>query len=341
MSSPAPTRIVSSRRRWSAALWMVARTAVGIGLLAYVLRAGGTWVPLKSLFGYVWLVVLLNAVPLAGAAIEAARLSVLFRAQRLGVPFALGFRVVAIGTLFNLWIPGGTGGDVMKLYYLTQRHQGRGIEVATILLVDRAMALLALLVFILGLLAWQLPHGGLSPVLTGAAVATGGALLAMMLIGAIALSGRVRANRAVRAVATRLPMQRQVRRAADAVQAYRRHTPALARAGALSLGGHVLTAAVFAVIGTVLLPGVPTLLVSTLALLALLANVLPLTPGGVGVGEAAAEALFRAAGIPGGGAVVAAWRGGTVAISALGAFFYIRGAKRPAPVRRDERACEA
>jgi uncharacterized membrane protein YbhN (UPF0104 family) len=70
---------------------------------------------------------------------------------------------------------------------------------------------------------------------------------------------------------------------------------------------------------------VPSVLVATLSLLGLIANALPITPGGVGVGEAAAEALFRAVGVPGGAALVAAWRVGMIGVSIVGAGLYIFG----------------
>src|SRR5438132_12271958 len=44
-----------------------------------------------------------------------------------------------------------------------------------------------------------------------------------------------------------------------------------------------------AMAAAVLLPGLSTLVASTLALLGIVANVLPVTPGGLGVGEAATE----------------------------------------------------
>jgi hypothetical protein len=73
------------------------------------------------------------------------------------------------------------------------------------------------------------------------------------------------------------------------------------------------------VVAGVLLPDMSPLAASSLALLGLIANVLPITPGGLGVGEAAADALFRLVGVAGGAALVTAWRAGMLCISAAGA----------------------
>ena len=317
-------------RRWRV-IFAIARTALGVLLLVSVLRSGGAWESLTGMLGVVWLVAVLNVVPFAGASIEALRLKVLFRAQGLAVPFWTGFRVVAIGTLFNLWIPGGTGGDVMKLYYLSQRNPGRGVEVATILLVDRAVALFALLVLILGLLVVERAVPGIAPVIERAmfVVTVGLGVLIVALLGM--WSPWLRGSWLHLRLTGAWPLGRHVARASDAIYAFRSRPGALLAAGLYSLAGHMLLAASFALAGSVLVPAVPAVLVSTLSLLGLVANALPITPGGVGVGEATAEALFRAVGVAGGAALVAAWRVGMLGVCVVGAGLYAfghRGSRR-------------
>jgi glycosyltransferase 2 family protein len=318
------------RRLWLA----VGRGVLGAALLVYVLRTGGAWTQLRELFGVLWLVALLNAFPLVGATVEALRLGVLFGAQHLHLPFRIGVRVVAIGALFNLWIPGGTGGDVMKLYYIAGRHTGRGVEVATILLVDRAVALFALLTLILALLLIQRPLM-LVPVIRGATIGVAVVLGAILAGTAFIWSARIRASAVYRGVLARVPLGRHIARAADAAYRFRDHKTAILKAALLSMTGHALLAVTFAIAGTVLVPGLPPLVVGTLSLLGLVANALPVTPGGLGVGEAASEALFRSVGVPGGASLIAAWRVGTILICVLGAAYYIRGMRAPA---RDTRS---
>jgi uncharacterized protein (TIRG00374 family) len=325
------------RRRWSSPFLMVVRALLGTALLVYVLRSGGAWTQLRGLLGVFWLVALLNMFPLVGAWIEATRLRVLFRAHQLQLPLRVGIRVVAIGALFNLWIPGGTGGDVMKLYYLSERHAGRVVEVATILIVDRAVALFALLTFLLTLLLaprqlWPVP------VVRAATAGVAGMLAAMIVGTAIVWSSRIRSSAIYRTVLARMPLGRHFARAADAAYRFRDHKAALLKAALLSMAGHALLWLSFAIAGTVLVPGVPPLLVGTLSLLGLLASVLPITPGGLGVGEAASEALFRAVGVAGGASLIAAWRVGTILISVVGAAFYIRGVREPARARGERMA---
>jgi uncharacterized protein (TIRG00374 family) len=326
---------LAQRARWRDKVFLVVRTAIGAALLVYVLRVGGAWTSLTSLFGLFWLVAVLNLVPIAGAAVESVRLGVLFGAHSLPVGFWTGFRIVAVGALFNLWIPGGTGGDVMKLYYLTANHRGRGWEVATILLVDRVVALSAMLLLVLLLVLFQLDALAALSAVRGVAVASA-TLLALIFAGvALVWSTTVRGSAIYRRVVT-LPLGSRLARVADAAFAFRAQPGALVRAGVVSLVGHLMLAGTLAISGAVLLPAVPPLLTCTLALIGLIASAIPLTPGGLGVGEAAAEALFRAVGTPGGAALVTAWRGGMVGISIIGGILYALDLRVTRPARATE-----
>jgi uncharacterized membrane protein YbhN (UPF0104 family) len=56
-----------------------------------------------------------------------------------------------------------------------------------------------------------------------------------------------------------------------------------------------------------------------------LANSLPITPGGLGVGEIAFGKLFDLAGLTGGVEALLGWRMLTLVIDLLGLFFYLQG----------------
>src|SRR5262249_54976484 len=118
--------------------FIILRAALGFGLLYYVLKKTGGVTAAKQLISAKWLLPWLSALTILGAAFESKRLGVLFGAQGMRLSFVEGYRAVAIAALFNFCIPGGTGGDVMKLYYLAADSRGRGGESATLNFVDRA-----------------------------------------------------------------------------------------------------------------------------------------------------------------------------------------------------------
>jgi uncharacterized membrane protein YbhN (UPF0104 family) len=57
----------------------------------------------------------------------------------------------------------------------------------------------------------------------------------------------------------------------------------------------------------------------------LLANALPLTPGGLGVGEAAFETLFLSVGVRGGAEAILSWRLLTTVLDLFGGVFLLMG----------------
>src|SRR5215468_7615010 len=306
----------------------ILRMALGAGLLYYVLKVNGGWMAAKQLISTKWLLPWLSALTIFAAAFEAKRLRVLFGAQGMRLSFVEGYRAVAIAALFNYCIPGGTGGDVMKLYYLAASSRGRRVEIATLIFVDRAVALFCMLSLVVALamldgrLVWDYP-------LIGSLVATAGALaLGLLACGATVCSTRLRASRLYGYLMGRAPLRHYLARAADALYVYRKNKAAVARAAALSVIGHLALLGLMSAAARVFMPNAPPLTVSLLALLGLLANALPITPGGLGVGEAAFEGLFRAVGYSGGARLILAWRVGMLALCCLGCAFYVTGARR-------------
>ena len=106
------------------------RIGLGVALLAWVIHVTGGVRALDSLVTVPWLVPAFALQMALGAAVEARRLGWLAQALDVNVPFATGYRLVAVGTLFNNAIPGGTGGDLMKLYYLASENRSRTVELA-------------------------------------------------------------------------------------------------------------------------------------------------------------------------------------------------------------------
>jgi glycosyltransferase 2 family protein len=308
--------------------FIILRAALGVGLLYYVLKVTGGWTAAKQLISAKWLLPWLSALAIFGSAIEAKRLRVLFGAQGMRLSFVEGYRAVAIAALFNYCIPGGTGGDVMKLYYLAADSRGQRVEIATLIFVDRAVALFCMLSLIVtlalldGRLVWDYPLIG-SLVVAAAAMAMG-----LLAIGAIAFSTRLRESRWYAYLLDRAPMRGYLTRAADALYVFRKNRSALAKAAAFSVVGHLALLGVMNAAARAFMPNAQPLTVSLLALLGLVANVLPITPGGLGVGEAAFEGLFRSVGYGGGARLILAWRVGMLALCCLGGALYIAGARR-------------
>src|SRR5215470_11425303 len=210
--------------------FIILRAALGVVLLYYVLKKTGGLTTAKQLVSAKWLLPWLSALTILGAAIEAKRLRVLFGAQGMRLSFVESFRAVAIAALFNFCIPGGTGGDVMKLYYLAADSRGQRVEIATLVFVDRATALFCMLSLTVALAMLDgrlvLDYPLIGSLVAAAAVGAMG----LLACGALACSTRLRKSRIYAYLMERAPLRNYLVRAADALYVFRKNKAALARA---------------------------------------------------------------------------------------------------------------
>ena len=301
------------------------RAALGLGLLGYILSRSGVRAALSPVWSAPWVLAVLVGLSVFGASIEAERLRVLFRAAGLRLTWLGAYRIVPVSTFFNFCIPGGTGGDVVKLYYLALDNRRRGLETATVMLADRAIALFAVLLFVLGMMGVNRAMVAGNAVLRGLLVVVLGAIVVIGVVAALSWSRRLRESRVYARLLARLPLRRYVERVADAVHEFRGRKRAVLAALLLSLAGHVGVAATHVVVASVVIPGAPWQHVAFLSMVGMVANAVPVTPGGLGVGEAAFAQLFGMMGYTGGAALLILWRVGMLPLALLGATIYITG----------------
>lgn len=80
------------------------------------------------------------------------RLQILLRAVQIHLGYWRTLKYNCIGYFFNLAFPGGTGGDVVKVFYVAREAPGRAAAVVTAILLDRVMGLLAVIIIAAGAL---------------------------------------------------------------------------------------------------------------------------------------------------------------------------------------------
>lgn len=106
-------------------------------------RADRTWL-LAGLLGY-------GVVEI----VAALRWQCLLRVQGLQLSFGRVLSLTMIGVFFNFFIPGGTGGDAVKMFYLVKETPDRKETALLSVVVDRLIGLFALIVFAAALIAWK------------------------------------------------------------------------------------------------------------------------------------------------------------------------------------------
>ena len=221
---------------------------------------------------------------------------ILCRVQMLPLRAFDALRLTMIGYFFNLFIPGGSGGDVVRAAYTVHDCPERRAQALTVAFVDRGLGLHALLLL-----------GGSIIFIQPAVFHNYPALkLWLGIIGGVVIVGTIAPLLLVREHTNSLLIRlcgRMIGGAEawhEAMELYRKQPGMLCVAYFLSVGSAIFN--VLLIHYMMLAAGsTPTVLESmAIVPLIIIANALPLTPGGVGVAEGASAGLYSLVGQAGG-----------------------------------------
>lgn len=228
------------------------------------------------------IVALALAALLVSIPLEALRWYILLRAQRLDLRLWRTFRVVAASVFFANFLPGAAGGDLIRGAYVYKAAPGRRAVAMLSILVDRLLGLVA--VVLLGLGAILLRPIGTGPFeLTAIALSVGFIALLVLLFfyGHVIAQGlrRLLFGRSMR-------LAQMVEDIGTALREYARDWRSTGAALLLSVLIMSLTVAPIVLVAEAVPFAGPSAADYAIAgLYALIANSLPVTPGGLGIGE--------------------------------------------------------
>jgi uncharacterized membrane protein YbhN (UPF0104 family) len=160
----------------------------------------------------------------------------------------------------------------------------------------------------------------------------------MVLVTTLVVATPITRHRIVESGLHRLPLGSYLWRILDTLHGYRRSPGTLLLAVAVSLLAQLGTIAVMLILAEAIGHGGAVQQMAVLIPFGVVANSVPLTPGGLGVGEAAFGALFGIAGLQGGAAILLSWRVILLLISLVGLGIYLQGRKRFIDVSPDLQA---
>jgi uncharacterized membrane protein YbhN (UPF0104 family) len=234
------------------------------------------------------------------------------------------FSLHMIGIFFNSLIPGGTGGDLVKGYYLFREHEDRDKALAlTTLAMDRFIGLYALLCVAMAMTALNVDLWWNSPSLRANSLFY--ACVFLIFTAAVALFFSPWSDPFLKHPRMgRLPGGRIFRSLAESLIVYRERPWPLLWPLLLGISvdcGLILLYYLCASsLGMDLPLRVHGFVVPTLTMI----NGLPISPSGLGVGEAAGKIIYRSLGITsGGGEVLVLVHLVILAVSLAGAPFYL------------------
>jgi glycosyltransferase 2 family protein len=322
----------NATRPWTSAkkaVLLLLRLTLGIGILAYLWNSG------KIDFRELWVLVTTWPITIGAltlilidALLMAMRASLLFRARKLHLSLANASRLTLVAYFFSTFLPGAAGGDIAKIYYATKENSGQRAEIVAILLFDRLIGLISLLLLPLMAAPFFLKLIYSLEVLRYVLLLD--AILTICLIGGLVLimtSGRVRGVLSLESISW-LGERNIISRIVGTIAAYKHSAGDVFRAFALSLLANCSLIVVTWLAAVALHPFVVPGKLFLVAPLGYVVNSLPLTPGGLGVGETAFGALFASAGISRGAETLLCWRVWNVLVGLLGLVIYLFGMGR-------------
>jgi uncharacterized membrane protein YbhN (UPF0104 family) len=251
----------------------------------------------------------------------------LFAARGLRLSLGDSIRLTLIGVAANMVLP-LVGSDVTRLLYTARGQPGRRTEIGTVILIDRVLGLAAMLALPVLLAPWFLDvlrdRAALRWLTLLSAALTAGAMLAI----GLPLSRSFRTSRLLNFLLDRLPFRAHVHRVADTLHAYRSDPAALVWGTLASLASHGLVASSVVILHLALLPGSVEPRVAFLASLGFVSYNIPITPGAIGIAEAAFATIFQNAGLSAGAEAMLGLRFLMLALVPAGVWLYIRGPRQ-------------
>ncbi|HKQ88893.1 MAG TPA: lysylphosphatidylglycerol synthase transmembrane domain-containing protein [Candidatus Acidoferrales bacterium] len=316
-------------KRPRAILWAIVRLAVGVALLVYLAKS--------RLIDFGELTKLFTAWPITLAALAlifldiffmSIRLCWLFRPQGLHLPLLRSLDLTLVSSFFATFLPGAAGGDLAKLFYAAKENKGRRAEIVTTIAFDRAVGLFSILLLPLLFAPLFVPLIRSAPALRILLAITAALAAGMLAAFLLCLFRQASMSRAAKWISRVLPVRQLPERVVTSIAAYRGRAGVLCAALAASLAANLTLIAATALAIFLISPSSLSLKLCLVVPMGDVANSLPLTPGGLGVGEAAFSALFAIAGLQGGAEALLCWRIWRAMLGLVGLAIYLRGMRR-------------
>ncbi len=149
-----PTEKKANKRGLS---WSIVRVAVTISILVY-LGFKINWTVLSKQFmqsNIVWLVVACFFFGITFL-LASIRWRLLLRVQDIFLPLKVVAALTLIGQFFNSFLLGSTGGDVVKILYISRYSPARKTHATMTVIMDRAIGLFVLVCIALCAMSWKL-----------------------------------------------------------------------------------------------------------------------------------------------------------------------------------------
>lgn len=270
------------------------------------------------------------------------RWQVLLRVQGVHLGFWTCVKLTTVGFFFDNVMPGSTGGDLVKAYYVARRTHHTA-EAAISVFVDRFVGLFALGLLSGGVVLFSLRR----PEFAKPAWVVGAFLGAVCVAALVFYSRRVRRLVRLDTILGRLPFQRIVKRCDEAVFLYRHHKAAVVWASGLSVLMQLVGVCGMYALGRSIDLGPPGGILGLYSYLVyvpvlMMVSAIPVSPGGLGWREGAFAIFFGYSGVPSGmGLALAVLYRGTRIVWGLPGVLFLWGRRRVSTAEMERELAES
>ncbi|MGZ3743460.1 MAG: lysylphosphatidylglycerol synthase transmembrane domain-containing protein [Pseudobdellovibrionaceae bacterium] len=248
------------------------------------------------------------------------------------------FKLTMIGIFFNFAVPGGVGGDIVKAFYFTKDYPESKMTAATSVLMDRVLGLYSMIVmaFLAMIFDWEHVQANSSLHFLWVGILT--LLLIASLSFSLVFSQKIYDHGSFKRGLEKLPLHEKTIRIYESIHLYGRNYKNLIGSISISLLAQSLSILFMILAGRASGLGaeMPWSTYFLVAPLGSMATAIPISPAGVGVGQAAFYFLFNlyiGYSTDLGPTVVTAYQVAQFLFGLLGAFFYLqRNEKAPLEV---------
>lgn len=213
----------------------------------------------------------------------------LLEALDIRIGLARTFVLNMVGAFYNTFMPGSTGGDLLKAYYASKHTTHRTRAVLSVI-IDRVIGLVAL-VIMGGVMAsiqyWRSPLPDDPVTMACQRVAIGSGFILLALIGGMLVffTPALRRLFGVDYILSRLPMQKQVQNAIQVMKIYKRRPALVIWALIITFPVHITVVISAMLAGMAFALPLPPLYYFVVVPVVVLVGAIPISPQGAGVME--------------------------------------------------------
>ncbi len=304
------------------------KASLGIALIAYMFYSGR--INIKSVLGitnHLWLVSVAFCIIFVSIMVTYYRWKILLEGQSIYGKNKDFIPLFFIGLFFSSILPGVVSGDIIKSAYIIKKTPDKKTPAILTIILDRIIGLIGLMIICcLGFAANMKTVRQHSTLKTLAIVMTA-SLIGLLLFAMIGLSRRIGQTKIFNSIMNNMPFSKIAKNLYEAFHIYRDRRRRLAYALLLSVINHLLCITAFFIITRalgfeILGPQFYFFIVPT----GMLTSAIPITPAGIGIGQAAFSKLFEwALGIKTtiGADAATIWQAMSILICMFGVYFYI------------------